>query len=87
MAPTSNDEWVDLLESQEARFGAMTRQPRRRGSDAEPQPAACFQSSRTYLKCRTCGERPDVIHIPTRHIGYFCGKCCPACPQKRAAKE
>jgi hypothetical protein len=52
------------------------------------QPAACFQSSRTRLRCcQTCGELPDVINIPTRHIGYFCGQCCPACREKPEAEE
>ena len=47
---------------------------------------ACYQSSRAELKCRTCGERSNVIHIPTRHVGYFCGQCCPACRDMPAAK-
>ena len=52
----------------------------------EPQPAACYQSRRVWLRCRACSARPGVLHIPTRYIGYFCGKCCPACREKPAAK-
>jgi hypothetical protein len=51
------------------------------------EPAACFQSSHTERRCQICGERPDILHIPTRHVGYFCGGCCPACREKPAAKE
>jgi hypothetical protein len=40
----------------------------------DTEPVACFQSSRTDLTCRACGERPGVIHIPTRYSGYFCEK-------------
>lgn len=50
----------------------------------DTKPATCFQSSRTDLKCRTCGERPSAIHIPTRYAGYYCEKCCPACRLKAA---
>ncbi len=53
----------------------------------EPELAMCFQSSRTDLKCRTCGERPDLVHIPTHHIGSFCEKCCPVCNPKSAVEE
>ena len=65
---------------------------KREGAEAEggvmrvTQPAACFQSRRTELPCRTCGERPSVVHFPTRYVGYYCEKCCPACRQKPAAK-
>jgi hypothetical protein len=54
------------------------------GMMRESKPAACYQSSRTDLKCRACGDRPAVIHIPTRHVGYFCGECCPPCRLKAA---
>ena len=45
----------------------------------EPEPARCYLSRRVWLRCRTCGARPGAIHIPTKFIGLFCGKCCPAC--------
>ena len=57
---------------------------KREGAEAEggvmrvTQPAACFQSRRT--------ECPGVVHFPTRYVGYYCEKCCPACRQKPAAK-
>jgi hypothetical protein len=44
-----------------------------------PKLVVCFQSRRTDFKCRACGERPDEVHIPTRYLGYYCEKCCPAC--------
>ena len=50
----------------------------------DPDPVACFQSSRTNLKCRACGERPRAIQIPTSYAGYYCEKCCPACRLKAA---
>jgi len=53
----------------------------------ETQPAACFQSRHSELPCRTCGKHPDVVHFPTRYVGYYCEKCCPACRQKPAAKR
>jgi hypothetical protein len=53
----------------------------------DTEPAACYQSRRVWLRCRTCGARPGVLHIPTHYIGYFCGKCCPACRLKLVAKE
>jgi hypothetical protein len=37
--------------------------------------------------CRTCGTRPDVLHIPTRYVGYFCGECCAACRETPAATD
>ena len=51
------------------------------------QPAACFQSRRTEFPCRACGECPSVVHFPTRYVGHYCEKCCPACCQKPAVKE
>jgi hypothetical protein len=51
-------------------------------SDAEPM--ACFQSSRTDLKCRACGECSIVVHFPIRYVGSYCEKCCPACRLKAA---
>jgi hypothetical protein len=52
----------------------------------ETEPVACYQVRRVWLRCRTCGERPGVLHIPTHYIGYFCVQCCPACRKKPAAK-
>jgi hypothetical protein len=52
----------------------------------ETEPLACYQLSRTVLACKACGKLPDVLHVPTRHIGYFCEQCCPACREKPAAK-
>ncbi len=49
------------------------------------EPIACFESSRSDLKCRGCGGSPSTIHIPTRFKGYFCEPCCPACRLKAAA--
>jgi hypothetical protein len=50
-----------------------------------PEAIVCFESSRTDLKCRACGESPSTIHIPTRFKGYFCEQCCPACRLRAAA--
>jgi len=52
----------------------------------ETEPAACYQSTRVWIRCRTCGARPGVLHMPTHYIGYFCEKCCPACRLKLVAK-
>jgi hypothetical protein len=54
---------------------------------ADTKPLACYQMSRTVLACKACGKRPDVLHIPTRVVGTYCPKCCPACRRKPAAKE
>jgi hypothetical protein len=51
------------------------------------KPAACFQSLLTGLRsCQTCRQHTGVIYIPTRDVGYYCPKCCPACRDKPAAK-
>jgi hypothetical protein len=49
--------------------------------------AECYQSSRLRYPCRVCGERPDIIHLPTGHLGYYCRKCCPACARKKSARR
>jgi hypothetical protein len=50
-------------------------------------PVSCFQSSRTaFRRCETCGEHPNVIHIPIHYAGLDCEKCCPACSQNPAVK-
>jgi hypothetical protein len=59
---------------------------REEGMMSAPEPVACFQSSRTDLKCRICGEWPSFVHFPIRQIGAFCAKCCPACNPKPVAK-
>jgi hypothetical protein len=57
------------------------------GMMSEAQPAACYRSQLTTISCRACGERTDLVHFPTRYIGCYCSKCCPACNPKPAAKE
>lgn len=43
-------------------------------------PAACLRSRWISAPCQTCGVRPaDVLHMPTRLRGFFCGIHCPAC--------
>ena len=27
----------------------------------------------------TCGKRPEVLHMPTKALGWYCENCCPAC--------
>jgi len=55
------------------------RRPTKELGANDPRP--CYQVSlvRKGRQCWRCGEIPDVVHIPTVHIGYFCSKCCPAC--------
>ena len=62
----------------------MSRQlPRRRRiKELQPNdPRSCYQVPfvRNGRRCSRCEEVADVVHVPTVHIGYFCGKCCPAC--------
>ena len=35
--------------------------------------------------CWRCGGWPSPVHIPTRHVGYYCPECCPACTRVAAA--
>jgi hypothetical protein len=82
---------LDTMRSEE-RTGRRRPGGKREGADVEggvmrvTQPAACFQSRRTELPCRACGECPSVVHFPTRYVGYYCEKCCPACRQKPAVE-
>src|ERR1019366_3693287 len=69
--------------------GGKREGPGGEGEEAEEvtrvySPTSCLQSQATHLSCRTCGEHPSVVHIPARYVGYFCGKCCPACRRKPA---
>jgi len=51
------------------------------GDDIPPTGAVvrCYQSRITQRLCAGCGEITKKVHIPTRYVGYYCGKCCPAC--------
>ena len=42
-------------------------------------PDACFQALQMRYPCATCKRHPMLVHIPTAHTGFYCGKCCPAC--------
>jgi hypothetical protein len=44
--------------------------------------ARCYQSRITQRRCAGCREVPKTVHIPTRYVGYYCGKCCPACSRE-----
>ena len=59
----------------------LLRRRRRTKELGANDPRPCYQVSlvRNGRQCSRCGEIPDVVHIPTVHIGYFCRKCCPAC--------
>ena len=48
--------------------------------------ARCYQSRITQRRCAGCGEVPKTVHIPTRYVGYYCGKCCPACSRETASE-
>ena len=50
------------------------------------EPIPCFQIRRSIETCRACGKGSAVVHLPTKFIGYYCEKCCPACNSKPAAK-
>jgi hypothetical protein len=65
----------------------MRASPRPKGQSSSIKPAICYQSSSTGRHCEGCGQQPVFIHLPIHQTGYYCSKCCPACPQKPAAKE
>ena len=46
----------------------------------------CYQSTFAKRICDACGKIAGPVHMPTMQIGYFCGKCCPAC-KTNLAKE
>jgi hypothetical protein len=53
---------------------------------AEQPIRTCYQSTFANRICDACGKIALVVHMPTARIGYFCGKCCPAC-KTNLAKE
>jgi hypothetical protein len=59
----------------------LSRRRRRTKEPGVNDPRPCYQVSlvRSGRQCWRCKKVPDVVHIPTVYIGYFCGKCCPAC--------
>ena len=59
----------------------LLRRRRRTKELGANDPRPCYQVSlvRNGRQCSRYGEIPDVVHIPTVHIGYFCRECCPAC--------
>jgi hypothetical protein len=58
------------------------------GDDIPPtdEVARCYQSRITQRRCAGCGEVPKEVHIPTRYVGYYCGKCCPTCSLRPAVQ-
>ena len=44
------------------------------------QPSSnCLRTRRCAAPCATCGVTPDIVHMPIRERGLFCGDHCPAC--------
>jgi hypothetical protein len=50
-----------------------------RGRAVAMQVKPCYRTARAPQKCTICGDRETRMHMPIGHIGYFCGRCCPAC--------
>lgn len=50
---------------------------------ADPPVSQCRQSPGFMRHCVKCRTQPAVIHIQTRHLGYFCAECCPVCRTKK----
>jgi len=45
----------------------------------------CIRSKIVRADCDTCGQRPDMLHMPTKRRGWFCGDHCPVCSPKPTA--
>jgi hypothetical protein len=42
-------------------------------------PRACLRSRTIRGACDTCGETPEVLHVPLRLHGWYCPEHCPCC--------
>ena len=43
-------------------------------------PAAdCLRTRRVSANCDRCGQREELMHMPTRQPGLYCPACCPCC--------
>ena len=47
-----------------------TRQPKQSGKN-------CFHSSTIRGLCGKCGVHADVLHVPLKICGAYCGAACP----------
>jgi hypothetical protein len=47
----------------------------------------CLTTDRVAGKCRACGVYvPTGMHMPLKHIGFFCAACCPECNAKKSGE-
>jgi hypothetical protein len=47
----------------------------------------CVGSRRLKAFCDGCGARPEVLHLPAKRHGWYCGACCPVCARRQNAPE
>jgi len=51
----------------------------KQGRTAATGPRSCLRSRTLKGQCDTCGETPEVLHVPMRLHGWYCGEHCPCC--------
>jgi hypothetical protein len=70
-----------------AGVGSMSGKRRAAGGGGKVQPgdgllsgpAACMRARNSGRVCDKCGDKPLVLHVPTRKAGAWCERHCPAC--------
>lgn len=42
----------------------------------------CRQTGKVRGCCDGCGVWPELLHLPEKVHGWYCGRCCPVCGQR-----